>query len=410
MLPGRFFGRDQILLNDPAAIRHVLVSNAANYRRSLPTRRVLSPVLGEGLFLAEGEAWRHRRRVIAPSLAPRIMPLLFGHMRRVTTSVLDGLEGQAGRPVELTAILQRLTLDVAGQSMFSLEMGRVSGRLRGLMMRFALEHGKAGLLDLMLPEGVPTPSDRSRARFRADWLALIDDIIAARDGGPRNETGEARDLLDLLRAARDPDSGEGFTAAQLADEVSGLILAGHETTAVTLFWACYVAARLPELAQRIAAEADDVDLDRHDAVARLAFTRAFVDEVLRLYPPAYLIVREAIGADEIAGREVAAGTVVSVSPWVLHRHRLHWAWPERFDPARFLPGATPPDRTVYLPFGAGPRVCVGAQFALTEATLVLASLLRRFRLTLVGRQAVRPRGLITTQPDRRVFFQLSRRG
>ena len=144
-------------------------------------------------------------------------------------------------------------------------------------------------------------------------------------------------------------------------------------------------------------------------MSRLPLTRAFLDETLRLYPPAYLIVREAQAADEIAGHAIPAGTIVSISPWVLHRHHAHWRDPERFDPQRFLPGATPPDRMVYLPFGAGPRICVGAQFALSEGVLVLARLLRCYRLALIGQPDVRPRGLITTQPDRRVPFLLTAR-
>ena len=408
ILPGRFLGREQLLLNDPAAIRHVLLGRHENYQRNEPTRRVLRPILGRGLFLAEGESWRHQRRVIAPSLAPRVMPILVRHMLRVIGTVEGELDGRVGRPVDLIAVLQRLTLDIAGQSMFSLEMGRFGADMRALMMRYALDHAKVGVLDLMLPGHVASPLDRGRAAFRTDWLALIDRIIEARDDVPRPDT-EPRDLLDLLRAARDPESGEGFDHAQLRDEVSTLILAGHETTAVSLFWACYIAARRPELQERIAAEAAAADLSAPDAMGRLAFTRAFLDETLRLYPPAYLIVREAQEADEIAGRPIGAGTVISISPWVLHRHSGHWRDPERFDPGRFLPGAPAPDRMVYMPFGAGPRICVGAQFALTEGVLVLARLLRRFRLELIGQPAVRPRGLITTQPDRRVPFLLGRR-
>ena len=408
VLPGRFLGRQQLLLNDPAAIRHVLLGNHENYQRSEPTRRVLRPVLGEGLFLAEGEAWRHQRRVIAPSLAPRVMPILVRHILRVCDVFEAELRARIGHPVELLSVLQRLTLDIAGQSMFSLEMGRFGPDMRALMLRYALNYAKVGVLDLMLPGHVRSPLDRGREQFRADWLALMDRIIESRDAVTRDDDAP-RDLLDLLRAARDPETGEGFNHAQLRDEVSTLILAGHETTAVSLFWACFIAARLPEHQERLAAEAEAADLEAPDAVSRLPLTRAFLDETLRLYPPAYLIVREAQAADEIAGHAIPAGTIVSISPWVLHRHHAHWRDPERFDPQRFLPGATPPDRMVYLPFGAGPRICVGAQFALSEGVLVLARLLRCYRLALIGQPDVRPRGLITTQPDRRVPFLLTAR-
>ncbi len=414
VLPGRFLGRQQILLNDPAGIRHVLLGNHENYVRNEPARRVLRPVLGEGLFLAEGEAWRHQRRVIAPALAPRVMPILSRHIVTVTARVEDEIAALGGRPVELMPLLQRLALDIAGQSMFSLEMAAFGADLRRLLIRYAQGYAKVGLLDMMLPAGWTTPLDRGRAAFRRDWLALMDRVIAARDaqapaGVPEGETA-SRDLFDLLRAARDPETGQGFDHALLRDEVSTLILAGHETTAVTLFWACYAMARLPEHQEAIAAEASGLDLSPEhaaQAVPKLAMTRAVIDEALRLYPPAYLLVREAVGPDVIAREAVAAGTIVSISPWVLHRHEAHWDRPNTFDPHRFLPGRPAPDRMVYMPFGAGPRICVGMQFALTEATLVLARLLRRYRFSLPGGGEVVPRGMVTTQPDRPVRFRLA---
>ena len=409
VLPGTFLGRKQIMLNDPVAIRHVLLGNHENYVRNEAARRVLRPVLGDGLFLAEGEAWRHQRRVIAPALAPRVMPILSRHIVSVAAAAEDEIAQTGSRPFELMPVLQRLTLDIAGQSMFSLEMRAFGSELRTLLIRYAHDFAKVGLLDMMLPAGWTTPLDRGRARFRQDWLALMDRIIAARTAQDVPGDEAPRDLFDLLRQARDPETGRGFEHALLRDEVSTLILAGHETTAVTLFWACYAAARLPDYQEAIADEAEGLDLSPDGAAAslpRLTFTRAFLDEALRLYPPAYLIVRQARQADVIAGEAVEPGTVVSVSPWVLHRHEAHWFRPNAFDPGRFMPGAPAPDRMVYMPFGAGPRICVGAQFALAEATLVLARLVRRFRLTLSGNGEVLPRGLVTTQPDRPVRFRL----
>jgi cytochrome P450 len=419
VLAGRFLGREQLLVNAPEAIRHVLVANHDNYARNIGTRRVLWPVVGEGLILAEGEAWRRRRRTIGPALAPRAMPLLARHVAAASAAAEDALARAAGRPVELAGRLQDLALTVAGRSMFSLEMAAFGGELRAMLVRYAERHARPGLLDLVLPGSVPSPLDLGRAAFRAEWLRLIDRIMEVRQRQREQQTppvqeggGVARDLFDLLAAARDPETGAGFSKAQLRDEVSTLLLAGHATTAAALFWACYLAARMPEHQARIAAEASAVDLSPDGAAAALAalpFTRAFVDETLRLYPPVFLIVRQARGADVVAGRRIAPGTVVSIAPWVVHRHRLLWRDPDAFDPARFLPGATPPDRFAYIPFGAGPRACVGARFALTEATLVLAWLLRAFRLELFGRGAVVPRGIVTTQPDRPVRFVLTRR-
>lgn len=411
VLSGRFLGRDQLLLNDPDAIRHVLVANHENYGRNSGTWRVLQPLLGRGLFLAEGAAWRHQRRTIAPAMAPRSMPMLARHVvtaSRGSEAVLDRLMGQ---PFVLMPYLQRLALNIAGQSMFSLEMQGFGSEMRTRLMDYALRFAQPGPLDLLLPKDVPSPTDIGRGGFRADWLQFIDRLIDARAARAPDADGP-RDLLDLLSAARDPVTGAGFGRAQLRDEVATMILAGHETTAVTLFWACWIAARLPEQQERLAAEAAAADLSEGgaaDAIRTLPAIRAHIDESLRLYPPAFLIVREALGPDTIAGRPVAAGTVVSVSPWVLHRHRALWDQPDGFDGDRFMPGAPPPDRYAYMPFGAGPRICVGAHFALTEAVLVLARLLRTYRIRFAGRGAVMPRAFVTTQPDRPVYFMLERR-
>lgn len=412
VMSGRFLGRDQFLLNDPGAIRHVLVDNHDNYSRSNGTARVLQPVLGAGLFLAEGKAWRHQRRTVAPALAPRVMPILAQHIVAASAAKEQELAATAGKPVELLRHLQHLALTIAGQSMFSLEMTSFGGQLRAMLLNYARRYAQVGLLDLLLPAGIPSPTDLGRAAFRRDWLRMIDRVIDARETRPRAEHAPG-DLFDLLSDARDPETGIGFDRAELRDEVATMILAGHETTAVTLFWACWLAARLPEHADRIAAEAADADLSPLQAAASLKslpYTRAFVDETLRLYPPAFLIVREARGPDTIAGHAIAPGAVVSVAPWVLHRHRALWSDPTTFDPARFLPGALPPPRHAYIPFGAGPRICVGAQFALAEAVIVLARLLRTFRLEFSGSGTVIPRGFVTTQPDRPIRFILTPRG
>jgi unspecific monooxygenase len=411
---GKFLGRQQLLLNAPEAIRHVLLTNAGNYRRNEAARRVLAPILGEGLFLAEGEAWRHQRRTIAPALAPRTMPMLARHVVEACRTTEALLGGVVDRPTALLPYLQTLALSIAGQSMFSLEMSGYGAELRGLIMEYGLRFAQPDLFDLLRPgagfSAAASPAARGRAKFRPIWLAFLDRLIAARRAQP-SAPGDPRDLFDLLDAARDPETGAAFTHAQLRDEVSTMILAGHETTAVTLFWCLYLAARYPEAQESIAAEAAmaDLDGDPAGALGSLPRTRAHVDEALRLYPPAFMLTREAVAADEVAGRPVAPGTVVVISPWVLHRHRRLWTSPDRFDPSRFLPGAPPVDRFAYLPFGAGPRICVGATFALTEAVLVLARLVQAFRISLCGAGTVLPRGIVTTQPDREVRFIMSPR-
>jgi unspecific monooxygenase len=252
--------------------------------------------------------------------------------------------------------------------------------------------------------------DLARARFRAGWLRLMDEIMATRLSAPENDP--PRDLFDLLRAARDPQTGAAFSDVQLRDQMTTMVVAGHETTALALFWAIYLLASAPAEQERVAEEVHGVDFtpdNATDVLSKLTYTRAVVNEALRLYPPAFAITRAAIGADRIGAVDVPAGSLVMVAPFVLHRHAQHWRNPDAFEPARFLGDAAPAHRFAYLPFGVGPRVCVGAQFALTEAALVLAMLIKQFRITRASSEPVLPVAVIVTGPDHPALFQLQPR-
>ena len=406
----RFLGRRQIILSRPAGIQHILVDNPENYRRTPAGIRILRPLLGQGLLLSRGEHWKHQRRTLAPAFAPRTMPLLARHVAAAAAETVAKLERSAGRPVDLLAAMQFLALEIAGRSMFSLEMAGHGREMRELIKRYAARLGRPTLLDMLLPPALPSPRDIARWRFRRRWLELIRRLIAERPSQAA-ETAP-RDLLDLLAAARDPESGAPFAPGQLVDQVATMIVAGHETTAVALFWSLYLVAGAPAVQYRLATEARGFDLapgGAAEALPELVYARAVVHEVMRLYPPAFTLARLAIADDEAGGVAIPAGTIVLISPWVLHRHRRLWHDPERFDPDRFLPGVPPPDRFAYLPFGIGPRVCIGAQFALTEATLVLAAMVRAFRIERADDAPVTPRGIVTTQPDRAPPFLLQRR-
>jgi unspecific monooxygenase len=295
--------------------------------------------------------------------------------------------------------------------MFSVAMERYRPELRQLITRYAARLGRPSLLDFLLPPAIPSPRDLARRWFRRRWVDLIGRIIAERRA--KASEGAPRDLFDLLSNAQDPESGVPFSAEALVDQVATLIAAGHETTGVALFWSLYLVSGAPAVEQRLAAEVATLDLgpdNAADVLQRLVYTRAVVQEALRLYPPAFTIVRQARRTDEAGGVAVPAGGIVFISPWVLHRHRQLWSQPEVFDPARFLPDAPPPDRCAYLPFGIGPRVCIGAQFALTEATLVLARMIQAFRIEPADGDPVVPVGMVTTQPNRRPLFRLRVRG
>ena len=414
VLSHRFLGRTHMLINAPDAIHHILVDNPANYRRSPASIRILRPITGYGLLLSEGEEWRRQRRIIGPALAPRSLPVLARHIVTCAQEALVAFAGRADQTVDLLAAMQNLALDIAGRSMFSLEVRQYCATMRQMLNEYGLTYARPHLWDMVLPPSVPTYRDLGRRRFQRRWMALMTEIMQARLAAP--VTATPRDLFDLLYAARDPETGKGFAPEQLRDQIATMILAGHETTAVTLFWSLFLLASAPDEQQRVADEAREVTItpdNAMEAVPRLIRTRAVISEALRLYPPAFTLVREAIGADRAGDVDIPRHAVLMIAPWVLHRHQRLWRDPDAFDPDRFMPppGSSPgaslpqPPRFAYLPFGAGPRVCVGAQFAMTEATLVLAMLMRDLKISLADPEPVRPVAVVTTQPNHRPLFR-----
>jgi len=401
----RFFGREHILLQRPEAIRHILIDNPQNYMRSPAATRVLRPMFGRGLFLSAGEDWRQQRRSVAPAFAPRTVHRLARQVVAATDRLADYLVTIEGT-VNLVPVFQRLALEIIGGAIFSLDMRQYGPELRELILCYAARLGRPSLADFLLPLGVPTLADLARVRFRRRWRRLIHRIIADR----AQRAGEAgpNDLFDVLAAA-DPETPPAVAAERLGDQIATIVVAGHETTAAALFWTLYLLARHPGEQERLVSEIAPLGLtpdNAADLLPELVRTRAVVDESLRLYPPAFVIVRQALHDDEAGGVPVPKGSLVLIAPWIMHRHRRFWRAPDRFDPSRFMPDAPPPPRFAYIPFGAGPRICVGSPFALTELVLVVASLVRAFRIALPPHRPVTPVGLITLQPDVPPSFRL----
>jgi cytochrome P450 len=397
----RIPGRTLALVCAPDPIRYVLQTHAEDYVRLPAGRRVLGPIAGRGLLVSEGKAWRRQRRAMAPAFTPRAVPVLAGHIARCADITCAGLEASASQPLDLLATMQRLSLDIASVSMFSLQSESFGSTLRGMVTHFMATIGRPAASDFLLPAGLPTPLMLRRALFRRRWRRLIAGVIATREATHR--PGSPRDLFDLMKAAH----GEGDPGL-LADEVATMIVAGHETTALTLFWTCLLLAQAPDWQHAVAREACSVDLSPGRAAASLPAlvkTRAVVQEALRLYPPAFMTARLATRGHNLCGVHVPAGAMVLIPFWLLHRNPRWWTAPEVFDPSRFL-GGPEPDRFAFLPFGAGPHVCIGAQLALTEAVLVVARLLRGSVVELVDQGAVLPVGVLSTRPDHAPLFQL----
>ena len=302
--------------------------------------------------------------------------------------------------------MQVLALEIAARSMFSLEMGAHGPAMRSLIAQYRPRLGQPSVFDIILPRGVPTIRDLARARFRSRWIELMDGIIAERLTAPPSAV--PRDLFDLLVAARDPETGAALSRIELRDQVATMMVAGHETTALVLFWSLYLLAAETGSQARVAAEVSGIEFTSENAgelLQKLPFTRAVVNEALRLYPPAFIIARTAAEADRCGRTEVPAGSLVMISPWVLHRHIRLWERPDMFEPTRFL-RSKPPPRFAFMPFGAGPRVCVGAQFGIAEAVLILAMITQRFELAIEAPRAVMPAATVSMQPNYSVPFRL----
>ena len=391
-----------VALQDPAAIRHVLVDNAANYRKDPLQLRVLRPMFGDGILLAEGEAWRRLRRTTAPGFVPRRVDAFAPAMDLSARAATAGLRDlPAGSAVQVDAAMADVTLAVLAATVFPGGLGTDARDITGAITRYLETAGRVSPLDILgVPDWVPRPG-RVRARGAIAVLrGAMQRLIDAERAGPAADATPT--LLTGLLAARDPETGAALGDDEVLDTLLTFMAAGHETTANALTWTLLLLALHPAIREACEAEADAVaGLPAEAAAARLVLLRAVIEEAMRLYPPAAIITRQAIAADSAAGIAVPAGALTVVSTWVLHRHRLLWDAPEAFRPARFLPEnrASIP-RFAYLPFGAGPRICIGAGFALQEAVLVLAALLRTVRLDLpAGAQPPMPIQRITLRPE-----------
>lgn len=394
---GLTFGR-VVVVNEPAAIRRVLLDNHQNYEKDWLQRRVLSAGLTNGLLTAEAQQWRTQRRVLAPLFARKNVTNFASGMLEVADRMVNRLTEQGDRVVDLAVEVTRVTLEVMERTLFSDGFGRDPEEVRTNMKIYFETVGRIDAFDIFgLPDAVPRISRwkvRPALRF---FEKAIDTVIAERRRLLTDRSKPApQDILTLLLEAK-----EGLSESEVRANVLTFIAAGHETTANCLSWSLFLLSQSPEWRQRVHAEAvrELRDRDIGTLADRLVETRAVIDEANRLYPPIAAISRAALGPDVLSGRPIKAGTMVVIAPYVLHRHRSLWSEPDRFDPGRFLPEEREKiDRFSYLPFGVGPRTCIGSTFALQEAAIMLATITRHFEFTLIPNHRVWPVQKVTLRP------------
>lgn len=360
------------LVNSPSGVRRVLVDNARNYGKSTIQYRALSLVTGEGLLTSDGEVWREQRRVLQPAFHHSALEDIGNHVSAATMRVAQQWQNlPKDAVVDVDAYMMSAALEVVAASLMSTDLtGRSSDIAAATLEALEVVVARARV-PITPPRWLPTPANRVLRRSVARLDAAVAEMVAARASDPGS------DLLGMLLSVRD-EAGRPLAISEIRDQLVTFIVAGHETVASALGWAWGLIAAHPDVGERIAAEADAVAPGRPINFAdyrELTFTRAVIDETLRLYPPAWLITRSAFDDDLIDDVQVPAGSLIIMSPWLLHRHPQLWADPHDFRPDRFLASV---ERFAHIPFGAGPRLCIGRDFSYVESVLIVAELARRF--------------------------------
>jgi cytochrome P450 len=395
-------------LSHPDHIQHVLQGNFANYRKGRGYK-ILKLSLGEGLLTSEGALWQRQRKMTQPSFQGQQVVSFVGTMAENTLAMLRRWENNAQQSTTFDVVpdFMRLTLNIAAQVLFTTNLEADAESIRR-----TLDIGRDYSVDRAWsifppPLSIPTRRNREYRGALANIHGIIDRIIAAR----RREPAPIPDLLTMLMEARD-ESGAAMSDKQLRDEVITLLTAGHETTTLVLAWTCFLIGTRPDVAERMTAETAFLNgrTPAYEDLMKLRYSRMVVEESMRLYPPVWTLARTAVNEDEIGGYRIPAGSEILIFPYITQRHPKWWQDPEVFRPERFAPeNSAARPRYAYLPFGAGPRTCIGLNFAMTEILVALTLILQRFRITLaIDPAAVRADPSVTLQPRPGVPVRLER--
>ncbi|CAN7538621.1 cytochrome P450 [Rhizobium sp. LjRoot258] len=405
----RFFRERTLIVNDPGLIRHVLVDNAANYRMSDIRQLILRPILRDGLLTAEGEVWKRSRKAVAPVFTPRHANGFAGQMLRQSEDYARKYEaaGSKGKVFEIAADMTELTFAILADTLFSGEIVTSSDSFADDVNALLHRMGRVDPMDLLrAPSWVPRLTRIGGQKVLDKFRNIVRQTMHARL--VRMQANRAAAPDDFLTLLLDQAASGGLTNDEIEDNILTFIGAGHETTARALAWTLYCVANTQHIREAMEEEIDRVlaqDVEPVKWLDLMPYTRAAFEEALRLYPPAPSINRAAIAADrwtDAKGEtvEIEAGVTVLIMPWTLHRHELYWDKPRAYMPERFLPeNRGKIGRFQFLPFGAGPRVCIGATFALQEAVIALAVLMHRLRFDLTDQTKPWPVQKLTTQPQ-----------
>ncbi|BFV60901.1 cytochrome P450 [Kitasatospora sp. CMC57] len=381
--------------NHPDHAKRVLADNAANYHKGIGlvhARRAL----GDGLLTSEGELWRAQRKVIQPVFQPKRISRQTGVIAEEAAKLVARLRARAGSgPVDIREEMTELTLGILGRTLLDADLGVYDSI--GESFEVVQDQAIFEMMSLSaVPSWLPLPQQRRFRRARADLERITTRLAAERAAHP---SADGDDVLSRLIEATAGEPDEAVRRQRMRDELVTLLLAGHETTASTLSWTFLLLDQHPLVLEKVHAEVVEVLGDRQpvpEDLHRLTYTSQVLEEVMRLYPPVWILPRKAQQEDEIGGFHVPAGAEVLICPYTLHRHPGFWDAPDRFDPERFAPGrAAGRHRYSYIPFGAGPRYCVGSSLGMLEATVVLAAVVRELKLVKAPGYVPKPEPMLT---------------
>ena len=395
----RFLLWPTFMIFHPQDIKHVLQENYRNYSKDTYLMQFIKPVLGQGLLTNDGQSWLHQRRLMQPAFHRQHLATFGTMMTTATLAMLERWQHATGQdqPLDMAQEMTRLTMRIVGQALFSIDLGDETQHIGQTFMTLMKLYADY-LYNPIPPLGIPSP----RNRRIQQTIRALDEVVYGIITAHRREYADQVDLLSLLLSARDAETGEEMSDRQVRDEVMTLLLAGHETTANALSWAWYLLSQHPEVEARLHTELEQVlggQVPTVEHLPRLPYTRMVLEETMRLYPPAIGFNRKALADDEVGGYTVPARTLIWLSPYATHRHPDFWENPEVFDPERFSPErSTGRQHFAYFPFGGGPRLCIGSNFAMMEAQLILATVAQRYRLRLMPGHHVEPEVLLTMRP------------
>ncbi len=400
--------------NSPDTIRYVMVENKDNYERKSPQmKRALEPLLGDGLFISEGETWACRRKLQTPLFDNNHIQMYSKVIIATITEMADNWGTLADKSqIETHTEMAKLAAEIISRTLFGEKLGAQNSE--AVVSAFADYQSVVKQMALSnflgLPDWMPNVNAKiGKARKAAKTIhKAVDNIIALAE----KEGQEGTMVAELIKANHSEDGLTVMTKKQIRNELIVLFMAGHETTANVLAWTWYLISQSSDVEKKLHEEVDTVlkgKTPSYDDVKNLPYTRAILDETMRLYPPVPILSRQALKDDTIRGRKVPEGSLMLIVPWLIQRHKKYWTNPDSFIPERFMPGAEKPQKFTYIPFSAGPRVCIGRSFGITESVLAVAIIAQRFRLTLDKNTAITHECRLTLRPKGKLPMTLARR-